>query len=128
LYEATKEAHGGLTISPALPGLITSTDDSTLYHCVEKNNGFVEFVLVKGPTGTRGAFTHDEASSFNGVRIRIRAMMAADRTMAPIVLYLTGLTEQELPQASCPSGIYEIPIPGLSYGGSVDPCNELPKS
>jgi hypothetical protein len=52
LYEATKEAHGGLvTISPVLPGLITSTDDLTVYHCVEKNHGFSEFLLVKGPTG-----------------------------------------------------------------------------
>jgi hypothetical protein len=36
------------------------------------------------------------------------------------------LMEQVLPQSSCPrNGIDEIPLPGLSYSGSIDPHDEL---
>lgn len=123
-YEAVKEANGGLDISPVLPGLITSTDDSTLYHCVEEKDDTAEWVLVKGPTGSRGAFTCEKDEQFKGIKARFRVTLAADQTIGPLCIYLTGLTEDKLSRSKCPSGIYEIPIQGLSYSGAIDPRDE----
>jgi len=122
-YEAVKEAHGGLDISPVLPGLITSTDDSTLYHCVEEKNDVAEWVLVKGDTGARGTFTYEKDEKFKGIKARLRVTIAADGTIAPVCIYLTGLAEK-LSRSKCPSGIYEIPIKGLTYSGAIDPWDE----
>ena len=38
--------------------------------------------------------------------------------MAPIFATMTGLSEEELPSDTCPSGIYFLEVPGLCVGGS----------
>ena len=43
--------------------------------------------------------------------------------MAAPFVTVTGITENELPRATCPSGVYILSIPGLCAGGNNDPRN-----
>ena len=39
-------------------------------------------------------------------------------SVAPVFATMTGLSEEELPSDTCPSGIYFLEVPGLCVGGS----------
>jgi len=41
--------------------------------------------------------------------------------MAPLFMTVTGLSDGELPQSTCPDGVLILKIPGLCVGGTVDP-------
>jgi hypothetical protein len=80
---------------------------------------------VKGETGARGTFTYEKDGKFTGIKAQFQVTIAADRTIAPICIYLTGLTEEKLSCSKCPGGILEIPIQGLTYSGAIDPRDKL---
>ena len=91
-------------------------------------NGKCEFIVKKGQSGTRSAYT-DESSSSNtdshrGIRIRHSVSFNAVGNQAPLYATVYGLSEEELPSANCPTGVHTVPIPGLCYGGNQDCSNE----
>ena len=43
---------------------------------------------------------------------------------APFYSTVYGLSTEELPVSTCPSGVLTIPIPGFCYGGAQDCANE----
>ena len=90
-------------------------------------NGKSEFIIKKGKNNTRSAFT-DELSSSNtdshrGIRIRHSVSFNGVGNQAPLYATVYGLSEEELPSSTCPSGVLTIPIPGLCYGANQDCSN-----
>ena len=55
-----------------------------------------------------------------GIRIRHSVSFNAVGNAAPFYTTIYGLTEEELPTATCPDGVLTIPIPGYCYGGAQD--------
>jgi hypothetical protein len=62
----------------------------------------------------------------NGFRIKHTFTFSAAGQMAPVYTTVAGLSEKEMPEETCPSGMFAIKIPGLAVGSDVDPSNNLP--
>jgi hypothetical protein len=68
---------------------------------------------------------------FSGQRIRLTQTMAGNGRMAPVFATMTGLSEDELPSDTCPSGIYFLEVypgnveKGFFAGGVIDLESEL---
>ena len=89
-------------------------------------NGKCEFIIKKNENHTRSAYTNESSStdSLRGFRIRHSTTFNAVGNAAPIYATVYGLGEDELPSATCPTGVLTIPIPGLCFGGNQDCSNE----
>ena len=86
----------------------------------------VFIVNIKNDTGTRSSYSKDISSTDSCREIRIRHSVSFDVVDNATPFYATvyGLTEEELPTTTCPSGVFTLPVPGLCYGGSQDCSNQ----
>ena len=58
-----------------------------------------------------------------GLQIRHCVMFNAYSNDAPLYATVYGLSEQELPVATCPSGVLPLSLPSFCYGDSQDVYN-----
>ena len=109
-----------------LPFFISTTDDTTMFTFEGEVNGKCEFIIKKNENHTRSAYTKESSStdSLRGICIRHSITFNAVGNAAPIYATVYGLGEDELPSATCPTGVLTIPIPGLCFGGNQDCANE----
>ena len=81
------------------------------------------FIICKDEdTGTRSAYTQHTSSTSNmrGLWIRHSVTFNAYGNAAPLYSTVYGISEQELPVATRPSGVLPLSLPGFCYGGSQD--------
>ena len=127
LYKLIQKENNGADLQVVLPTFVSTTDDTTVFAfegAVEgKSDGFI--INTNKDLGTRSAYTKNTSStdSLRGIRIRHSATFNAVGNAAPFYATVYGLNEEELPTATCPSGIFTVPIPGFCYGGSQDCAN-----
>ena len=107
---------------------ISSADDTTVFAfegCVEGKINEMFIINKFNDTGVRSAYTKENsnADSLQGIRIRRTVTFNGVGNAAPLYITVYGLTEQELPVATCPSGVHHVQLPDLSYGASQDCSN-----
>jgi hypothetical protein len=125
LAALVSKANGNVSVYPVQPGMITTTDDTTVFACAGiAQSGATEWKLLDADEtySNRSAYVVDKDGAqnrfFSGQRIRLTQTMAGNGRMAPIFATMTGLSADELPADTCPSGIYFLEVPGLCFGGS----------
>ena len=118
------EANEGLPVRPIFPQFLASTDDSGLYYVIGINDKRANVSVWRFArrrdgenTGVRATYKTTKKSMLFGQRCRLSWTASADGTLAPAYVSFLGLSERELPTATCPSGILVIPIEGLAVGG-----------
>ena len=110
-------------MKPLHPGLITSTDDNTMFifEGTEKKSNWVLYdkdthkSRQSAFTGRPGGTDH-----LNGLSVRLTHTITAMGVMAPIYITVYGLTDRELCPIKYPTGIHIVKIPGLCYAGNLD--------
>ena len=106
---------------------ISTTYDTTLFAFEGTVDGSEDFFIINknDDTGTRAAYTKDTSStdSKRGVRIRHTVTFNGYGNAAPLYVTVYGLSEEELPSSTCPSGLLSLPLRGFCYGGSQDCSN-----
>ena len=112
-----------------LPIVLSTTDDITLFAFEGKVDsiGNDYYIINKDDdTGTRSTYTKTTSStdSLRGIRIRHSVTFNAVGNAAPMYATVYGLSEDELPTSTCPSGAYDIPLEGFCYGGMQDCSNK----
>ena len=107
-----------------LPDLLFSTDDTTLFAfegC--KDTGEWAWKLVdksRGDTSVRSDYTvGDDLENGGGLRVRLTFTLSATGQFAPVLISVSGLTEEELSRERCPDGILATKLFGVGKGGSV---------
>ena len=58
-----------------------------------------------------------------GLQIRHSVTFNGYGNATPFYATIYGLTEEELPSSTCPSGVYTLPIPGFCHGAGQDYAN-----
>ena len=127
LHELIKKENNEHDIRVVLPMYVSTTDDTTVFAFEGAVAGKQsKFIIKKNENGVRSAFTKDTTStdSLRGIRIRHSFTFNAVGNAAPFYATIYGLTAEELPVSSCPSGVYTLPVPGFCYGGAQDCANE----
>jgi hypothetical protein len=126
LANLVSKAIDNASVYPVQPGMITTTDDTTVFACVgiADQSGAKQWKLLDADEsyslGSAYVVNKDGAKNwlFSGQRIRLMQTMAGNGRMAPVFATITGLSEDELPFDTCPSGIYFLEVPGLCAGAS----------
>ena len=125
LYNRYKQLLNCEELRPVLPGLITSTDDSTVYAFEGTGGGKKACWKLVEPSqqnSRRSTYFVDEdgdaSKMFSGQRVRLTVTTTAAGRVAPVFATISGLEENELPASTCPSGILCVEIPGLCCGAS----------
>ena len=106
---------------------VSTTDDTTLFvfeGAVESKES--QFIIKKNENGIRSAFTKDTTStgSLHGICIRHSVIFNWVGNATPFYATVYGLGKDELSTASCPNGVYTLPIPGFCYVVAQDVSNE----
>ena len=128
LHKLVTEENKGLELCVVLPMFISTTDDTTVFAfegAVDSSEGEGFIVCKDDDLGTRSAYTQHTSSttSLRGLRIRHSVTFNAYGNAAPLYATIYGLTEQELPVKTCPSGVLPLLLPGFCFGGSQDVSN-----
>jgi hypothetical protein len=126
LANLASKANGNASVYPVQPGMITTTDDTTVFACVgiANQSGAKQWKLLDADESysLRSAYVVDKDGAknrlFSGQRIRFTQTMGGSRRMPPVFATMTGLSEDKLPSDTCPSGIYFLEVPGLCVGAS----------
>ena len=129
LYKLIQKVNNGEDLKVVYPMFISTTDDTTVFTFEgsvdgKENDCFI--INTENDSGTYSSYNKDTSStdSCRGIRIRHSVTFNAVGNAAPMYATVYGLTEEELPTATCPSGVYTLPIKGFCYGGSQDCANK----
>jgi hypothetical protein len=113
----------GTSVFPLLPKLIVSIDDTTEYIFKGVKEAQPTFVLATKPLimkrTTNSLYCVEDCKSMSGMRVKLTFTFTAMGNCFPLVVTVTGLTEQELSGQD----FVHVEIPGLCIGGggvSVD--------
>jgi hypothetical protein len=114
LADLVSKANGSVSVQPVQPGMITTTNDTTVFACVgiADQSGAKQWKLLHANESysLQSAYVVDKdgakSSLFSGQRIRLTQAMAGNGRMAPVYATMTGLSEDKLPLDRCPSKIY----------------------
>ena len=124
LYKLIQKENNGADLQVVMPFFLSTTDDTTVFAFEGAVDGKSDrFIINKNnDSGTRSTYTQNTSStdSMRGIRIRHSVSFNAVGNAAPFYTTLYGLTEEELPTATCLDGVFTIPIPGYCYGGAQD--------
>ena len=108
---------------------LSTTDDTTVFAfegSVDGKSNTSYIVNKDNDSGTRSNYTRNTSNtdSLRGICIRHTVSFNAVGNTAPMYATVYGISEEEMPTATCPSGVLTIPIPGFCYGGSQDCANK----
>ena len=131
LLEMVQQCNGYASMYSVSPGLIFSTEDSTVFfkgksekldtwHLLQ-NNGMNASVTNQLVCGNEEGGTDRK----NGLRVRLAFTMNATGMMAATFITVTSLNEPDLPKSSNPDGVAHIAIPGLCIGAVQDLRHEV---
>ena len=130
LLELVSLANNKADVRTVLPGLVTSTDDSTVFIFKGKSKHDEGWYLVDNnqQESSQSCYSTDIGGTdhLNGLRVRLTMTINGIGAMAAPFITVTGITEKELPKESCESGVYILQIPGLCTGSSMDPRLNAP--
>ena len=121
-------ANNNAPIYNVLPGLITSTDDTTVFvfkGAMKELEGW--YLIDKNHDQSKqSSYSNDKGGTDNknGLRVRFTFTINGVGMLAAPFITVTGITEKELPRTTCPSGVYILSIPGLCAGGNTYVRNE----
>ena len=128
LVQLVSSANDNAPIYNVLPGLITSTDDTTVFVFKGETQELEGWYLVdkNHDNSKQSYFSNDTGGTDNknGLRVRLTFTLNGVGMMAAPFITVTGITEKELPRNTCPSGVYILSIPGLCSGGNTDVRND----
>jgi hypothetical protein len=116
-------ANGGVSVVPVSPFLLTSQDDVTFVATSVPDRAEYSYrVASSTATGQKQAiYNPDGKTSFNSiVRLRTTWTCSAAGLAAAAWITIDGLTEEELPVETCPSGVFVLKVAGLG----IDPLSE----
>lgn len=120
-----KGALGGVDIYPVHPTLHLFTDDSNVFVFEGLEERQLPALGCTNHGGSvRGYFVVDGGGHKNDLRVRHTFSMSAGGFLAPIFVSVTGLTEAELPSATCLDSLLIVQVAGLAVGSAVDPRNK----
>lgn len=73
----------------------------------------------RGTRGIRSSYTKEtgSTSSLRGLRLRHSVSFTPLGKQAEMYVTAYGLTEEELPVETCPTGLLAVRLPGMCYGG-----------
>jgi hypothetical protein len=66
---------------------------------------------------TRAAYSIDNSKLMAGLRVKLTYTFTSTGLMAPVFISVSGLLEEELRTATCPSGMLVVEIDGLTVAG-----------
>ena len=129
LYDLISKENSGLELRVILPMFVSTTDDTTVFAfegAVDGGEGERFIICKDNDTKTRSSYTKNTAStdSMRGIRIRHTVSFNALGNAAPFYATVYGLTTEELPVTTCPSGILPVLLTGFCYGGDQDVSNK----
>ena len=125
LAKMVSECNNNAPVYPILPGLVFSTDDSTMFVFKGKETNTETWYLLQDNGVNNGVVKYNQSvygneeggtDHLNGLRVRLTFTMNATCMLAATFITVTGVTERELPRDVCPSGVLYIKIPGLCLG------------
>ena len=120
-YKLISSYYGGVVVRPLPTSHIASTDDTTLvWDLHASDSSQYEWRIAYGVSknnGIHSKFTPTKTSAAMPVRARLTVSAAADGTMCPTYVTITGLNERELPESAAPDGILVVPIKAFCIGG-----------
>ena len=121
LKRLVSQANNNAPIYSVQPGLVTSTDDTTVFVFKGATKELEGWYLIdrSHDRKSQSSYSNDKGGTDNknGLRVRLTFTMNGVGMMAAPFITVTGITERELPRSSCPSGVYIMSIPGLCAGG-----------
>ena len=108
-------------MQPVHRALILSTDDTVEYVFKGSEPTAASFLglvskSVLGKRGIKSLYDMSEDHTASGLRVKITHTFAADGVAAPMFISICGLTDNELPSHTCPSGILVMELDGLNVG------------
>jgi hypothetical protein len=132
LYRLARNAHGG-KIMPRHPGLITTTDETTIFIFagVLNRKKQLELTLVAEEAlkeaNVRSCYDLEvDERALRGLRVKhIMTHCALGLSAVPYII-VSGLTEEQLPKELTPSGFLSLKVEGLIGGGikgARSPCH-----
>ena len=106
------KANNDLPVQPLQCGMCSSTDDSGEYYVVGINsNGEYEWRIVKNSgedKGVHSTYHSTKKAAIIGQRAKLTWTASNDGTVAAPYVSFLGMSERELPKATCPSGVHKI--------------------
>ena len=124
--------NGGANMIHALAGLVTSTDETTLFVFEGTIPGKESFYLVAKPDADSAKPDSSQRSTYNeipqddshkrGLRVRLNTTYADSGEIAPIFAIVYGLSINEMPGVE---DIYTLEIPGLAIGADQNPMCQV---
>ena len=106
------KANNDLPVQPLQCGTCSSTDDSGEYYVVGINsNGEYEWRIVKNSgedKGVHSTYHSTKKAAIIGQRAKLTWTASNDGTVAAPYVSFLGMSERELPKATCPSGVHKI--------------------
>ena len=129
LYKMIQKENNGADLKVVLPFLLSTTDDTTVFAfegSVDGKSNTSYIINKDNDSGIRSNYTRNTSNtdSLRGIRIRHTFSFNAVGNTAPMYATAYGISEEDMPTATCPSGVLTIPIPGFCYGGSQDCANK----
>jgi hypothetical protein len=118
-----KEYYGeGVNLHPVHPACVLSTDDTVQYVFKGEDESGDSFVLVGAASnnGRQAQSMHvqDNSNSMSGLlQVKLTYTFTGTGLQAHIFVTVSGLTKEELPIETCPSGILHLEVKGLAIGG-----------
>ena len=134
-YNKIKEAFGNdKEIYPMYSTLLSSTDDTTLFVSpgrIDDKKKRDNEVLVSNEHDNSTQMYYKQSDenldkNAKGMRVKLTFTFTGGGQMFNPYVTVSGLSERELPQKNCPSGILTVPIPGLCMECNRDPrCEKV---
>ncbi len=107
----------GTSVSPVLPELIVSTDDTTEYIFEGTKDDQPKFVLTTKSSivkqGTNALYCMEDSKAMNGMCVKHTFTFTAMGNCFPLVVTVMGLTKKKMPGKD----FVHVGIPGLCIGG-----------
>jgi hypothetical protein len=122
LFNLVLKANLDRPILAVKPAYIYSTDDTTTYVCQGEQRTKEDFLLVGKNSlvnaGTRSKYQAGDLHAMQGLRVKLTFTFSQAGLVADTFVSIVGLTDQEIPKETCPSGFLAIDVKGLGIGGA----------
>jgi hypothetical protein len=114
-----------MPLYPVQPGMVTTTDDTTVFACVGIDNRLGKqwkLLDANESYSLRSAYMVDKDGAqnwlFSGQHIHLTKTMAGNGQIASFFATMTSLSAEKILPDTCPSGIYFLEVLGLCCIGA----------